>query len=104
MNTMNYQIVLKKEIWVIVMILKIYFLMDMIIVRCQKIRKSRLKKNRMINLFDFIIKSAVDLCDMQPVEVDEEEVREGEEIKILTSNKLLTRLPILLAHKKAGNS
>ena len=40
---------------------------------------------------------------MQPVEVDEEEVREGEGIKILTSNKLLTRLPILLAQKKAGN-
>ena len=34
----------------------------------------------------------------------EEEVKEGKGIKILTSNKLLTRLPLLLAQIKAGNN
>ena len=31
------------------------------------------------------------------------ELNEGKEIKILTSNKLLTRLAVLLAYKKYGN-
>ena len=35
---------------------------------------------------------------------DEEEVNEGKGLKILTRNKLLTRLPILLAQIKAGNN
>ena len=35
---------------------------------------------------------------------DEEEVKEEKGLKILTSNKLLTRLPILLAKIKAGNN
>ena len=34
---------------------------------------------------------------------DEEEVKEGKGSKILTSNKLLTRLLVLLAQIKAGN-
>ena len=33
-----------------------------------------------------------------------EEVKEGKGLKILTPNKLLTRLPILLAQIKAGNN
>ena len=37
-------------------------------------------------------------------EGDEEEVKEGKGLKILTPNKLLTRLPILLAQIKAGNN
>ena len=41
---------------------------------------------------------------MQPVEGDKEEVKEGKVLKILTSNKLLTRLPILLAQIKAENN
>ena len=41
---------------------------------------------------------------MPPLEGDEEEVREGKRIKILTPNKLLTRLPILLAQIKAENN
>ena len=44
------------------------------------------------------------LSDMPPLEVDEEEVKEGKELKILNPNKLLTRLPILLAQIKAGNN
>ena len=34
---------------------------------------------------------------------DEEEVKEGKGLKILTPNKLLTRHPISLAQIKAGN-
>ena len=37
-------------------------------------------------------------------EGDEEEVKEEKGLKILTPNKLLTRLPILLAYIKAGNN
>ena len=39
---------------------------------------------------------------MSPLEGDEE-VKEEKELKILSSNKLLTRLPILLVQIKAGN-
>ena len=35
---------------------------------------------------------------------DDEEVKEGKGLKILTPNKLLTRLPILLTQIKAGNN
>ena len=35
---------------------------------------------------------------------DEEDVKEVKGLKILTTNKLLTRLPILLARIKAGNN
>ena len=41
---------------------------------------------------------------MPPLEGDEEEVQQAKGLKILTSNKLLTRLPILLAQIKAGNN
>ena len=40
---------------------------------------------------------------MPPLEGDEEEVKEEKELKMLTPNKLLTRLPIL-APIKAGNN
>ena len=40
---------------------------------------------------------------MPPLESDED-VKEGKGFKILTSNKLLTRLPIFLARVKAGNN
>ena len=39
----------------------------------------------------------VDLFDMPSLESDEEEVKEEKGLKIFISNKLLTRLPILLA-------
>ena len=35
-----------------------------------------------------------DLSDMPPLEGDKEEVKEGKGLKLLTPNKLLTRLPI----------
>ena len=38
-----------------------------------------------------------DLPPMPPLECDEKEVKEGKGLKILTPNKLLTRIPILLA-------
>ena len=49
-----------------------------------------------------------DLSDMPPLEGDEEEVRGGkvnvQGINIATPNKLLTRLPLLLAQIKARNN
>ena len=42
--------------------------------------------------------------DMPPLEGDKEEVKEGKGLKILTPNKLLTRLAISLAQIKAGNN
>ena len=43
------------------------------------------------------------ILNIPPPESDEE-VKEGKRLKILTSNKLLTRLPILLPQIKAGNN
>ena len=55
---------------------------------------------------DDTTKSGEESTDLQPIpalEGDEEEVKEGKGLKILTPNKLLTRLPVLLAQIKAGN-
>ena len=46
----------------------------------------------------------INIPDITPLEGDEEEAKEGKGLKIFTSNKLLTRLPILLAQIKAGNN
>ena len=45
-----------------------------------------------------------DFDDMPSLKSDEEEVKEGKGLKILTPNKLSTTLPILLAQTKAGNN
>ena len=45
----------------------------------------------------------INIPDITPLEGDEEEAKEGKGLKIFTSNKLLTRLPILLAQIKVGN-
>ena len=45
-----------------------------------------------------------DLSDMPPLEGDGEEVKEEKALKILTPDKLLTRLPVLLTQMKAGNN
>ena len=44
------------------------------------------------------------LSSIPPIAADEEEAKEGREIKILAPRKLLTRPPILLARIKAGNN
>ena len=44
------------------------------------------------------------LPPMPPIEVNEEEVKEGKGLQKLTPLKLLTRIPILLAQIKAGNN
>ena len=49
-------------------------------------------------------RESIDLSDIPSIEGDEEELREGKRIKVLTRSKLLTRLPILLAQIKAGNN
>ena len=41
---------------------------------------------------------------MPPLEDNEEEQKEGKRLKILTLNKLLTRLSIMLAQIKARNN
>ena len=41
---------------------------------------------------------------MPPLEGDEEVVKEGKGLKLFTPNKLLSRLPILLAQRKAGKN
>ena len=41
---------------------------------------------------------------MLKLKADEEEVKEETGLKIVTPNKLLTRLPILFAQIKAGNN
>ena len=46
----------------------------------------------------------INIPDIPPLEGDEEEAKERKGLKIFTSNKLLTRLPILLAQIKAGNN
>ena len=46
---------------------------------------------------------SVDLSHMRPLEGDEE-VKEGKGSKMLAPNKLLTRLPMILAQIKAGNN
>ena len=43
----------------------------------------------------------VDIPDMPPLEVDEEEVKNGKGLKRLTPNKFLTRLSMLLVQIKA---
>ena len=42
--------------------------------------------------------------DMPPLEGDEDEVKESKWLRILTPNKLLTRLPISLVQIKTGNN
>ena len=50
------------------------------------------------------IASDEDLFGMPPLEGDEEEVKERKGLQLLTPNKLLTRLPILSAQRKAGHN
>ena len=45
-----------------------------------------------------------ELDDVLSLEGDVEKVKEGKGSKILTPNKLLTRLPVLLAQMKSGNN
>ena len=45
-----------------------------------------------------------DLSDMPSLEGNKEEVKEVKGLKALTPNKLLTRLPILLAQIKSENN
>ena len=45
-----------------------------------------------------------DISSMQPLEDDEEEIKQGKRIKILTRNKLLTGLPISIVQIKVRNN
>ena len=50
------------------------------------------------------LKDDENLPFISPQEGDEEEAKEGTEIKILTPNELITRLWVLLAQIKSGNN
>ena len=81
------------------MILKAY-LWNLILLCGKKIKKSRLIKKNRLNK-----EKIVNLSDMpSPLESDEEEIKEGKRLKILTPNKLLFRLPILLVQVIVGNN
>ena len=58
-------------------------------------------KNLTIDLY--LAEDEDNLPQIPPLEVDEDEVK-GKGLQSLTPNKLLTRLPILLAQIKAGNN
>ena len=45
-----------------------------------------------------------EFIDIRPLDDYEEELKEGKGLKVSTPDKLLTRLPILLAQIKAGNN
>ena len=47
---------------------------------------------------------SANITSMPPLEDDDEEVKDGKRIKIFTPNKLLTRVPVLLAQTKAWNN
>ena len=70
--------------------LRSYFLMIMIMIV-------------IMNLFVSPLKYDENVPSMSPLEVDEEE-KERKGLKILTTYKLLSRFPILLAQIKAGNN
>ena len=72
----------RKEVWVINMILR----------RIWRIEESE----------EF--EESPNIPPMPSLKGDEEKVKEGKGLKILTPNKLLTRLPILLTQIKAGNN
>ena len=87
-NTIIYHMQQGKKI-IVNINLKGRFIKDVAIVCSQNMKKNQLiKKN---------------LSDMPPLE-DDEEVKEEKGINVLTPNKLLTRLPILLAEIKAGKN
>ena len=66
----------------------------------QKIKKSRLIKKNWLNK-----EKNVNLSDMPPpLESEEEEMKERKRLKILTPNKLLSRLPIWLVQMIVGNN
>ena len=69
-----------------------------------KIKNRLIKQNQLIQQQQSDKEESVDLSDMPPLEGDEEEVKEGKGLKILIPDKLLTRLPILVAQIKAGNN
>ena len=65
-------------------------------IRDLKMKNPLIEKNNLLTKKE----ESVDLSEMTPLECDEEELKEGKGLIILTPNKLLTRFPILLAQIK----
>ena len=66
-------------------------------------------KDLFLDWYDYSVQSenenkSKDLPSMPLLESDEEEVEEGTGLKVLTVNKLLTWLPLLLSQKKAESN
>ena len=62
-------------------------------------KRVKLRRQKADDSYQFI-----DIAIMPLLEGDKEEVKEGKRLKSLARNKLLTRLPILLAQVKARNN
>ena len=92
--------------------LKAYFLRntDIIIGLIFKMMKNQMIKQQTVKKEEIKFgdlprtPSEDDLTSMPSLEDDEEELKEAKGLKIFTSSKLLTGLPVLLAQIKAGNS
>ena len=76
------------------MILVIYLLKHTIMISDLKVKNCLLQQNLMKNLL---------LPPIDLIEVVKEEVKEETRLKFLLPNKLLIRLPMLLAQIKVGN-
>ena len=107
----------KKKCWVKNMILVIYLLKTIDLSnRRKKLKKSqpeeriaekvKLRRQKIMirNSTDENNDDFIDIPDMPPLEGNEEDVKVGKGLKMLTPKKLFTRLPILLAQIKPGNS
>ena len=69
----------------------------------QKMKKNQLTKKNLQIKKSIDKEEFADSSDVPPLEGDKE-VKEGKVLKFLTPNKVLTRLPILLAQIKAGHN
>ena len=86
------------------MFAKAFELYDKLLNKCKtqndkNIKAKNIPENLTIDLY--LDEDKCDLPQILPIEGDEE-VKEGKRLKILTPNKFLTRLRILLAQIKAG--
>ena len=71
--------------------------------RCIKSKKEKSKSQPEETIAERV-KLRRQKADISSLEHDEEEVKDGKGLKMLTPNKLLARLPILLAQIKVGDN
>ena len=69
-----------------------------------KLRRRKVDDEDLSDTLSLECDDSINIPDMPPLEGDKEEVKEEKGLKVLTPNRLLTILPILLAQIKAGNN